>query len=122
MEIGPRNVVRLSIVLGTAFEYIIRYCGRRVIHRQGRVERAEWLHRCCRQGLKRLGISIAVRGQLPARGLVVSNHLSYLDILVYSSISPCVFVSKREVKSWPVFGVMGEIAGTVFIDRSRNVD
>jgi len=122
MEISPRNVVRLSIVLGTALEYIVRYCGRRMVRSQGRVARAEWLHRCCRQGLRRLGIPVSVRGQFPSSGLIASNHLSYLDILVYSSISPCVFVSKREVKSWPVFGVMGEIAGTVFIDRSRNVD
>src|SRR5689334_5472860 len=122
MEIGPRNLARLSIVLGTAFEYIVRYCGRRMVRPLGRVERAEWLHRCCGQGLRRLGITVSVRGNFPTRGLIVSNHLSYLDILVYSSIAPCVFVSKREVKSWPVFGVMGEIAGTVFIDRSRNVD
>jgi len=122
MEISARSLSRLSIVLGTACEYIIRYGLRRMARPQGRVQRAAWLHRCCRQGLRRLGIPVIVNGSFPLRGLVVSNHLSYLDILVYSSISPCVFVSKREVRSWPVFGIMGEIAGTVFIDRSRNVD
>jgi 1-acyl-sn-glycerol-3-phosphate acyltransferase len=53
---------------------------------------------------------------------LVSNHLSYLDILVYSSLSPCVFVSKKEVRRWPIFGPMARMAGTVFIDRSRSAD
>lgn len=122
MEITPRSLTRLGIVLTTAFEYIARYGVRRVGGKLSRVERARWLHRCCGKGLSRLGIPVRVAGKFPTRGLIVSNHLSYLDILVYSSISPCVFVSKHEVKSWPVFGVMAELAGTVFVDRSRNVD
>ena len=48
--------------------------------------------------------------------------MSYLAILVFSSVAPCVFVSKREVKSWPIFGQMARMAGTVFIDRSRSAD
>ncbi|MCI0352757.1 MAG: hypothetical protein L0Z53_25325, partial [Acidobacteriales bacterium] len=60
-------------------------------------ERAEWLHRWCKKGLPRLGINIASDVSLPEQGLLVSNHLSYLDILVFSAISPCVFVAKHEV-------------------------
>jgi len=56
---------------------------------------------------------------VPSRGLLVSNHLSYLDILVLSSITPAVFVSKREVKFWPIFGQFAQMAGTVFVDRHR---
>lgn len=122
MEISVRSLSRLGIVLGTATEYIIRYNLRRLGGKLSRVERAQWLHRCCGRGLSRLGIPVKVAGKFPERGLIVSNHLSYLDILVYSSIAPCVFVSKREVRSWPVFGVMAELAGTVFVDRTRNVD
>lgn len=122
MEISARSLSRLGIVLGTAIEYIIRYGLRRLGGRLSRVQRAKWLHRCCGRGLGRLGIPVRVTGNFPARGLIVSNHLSYLDILVYSSIAPCVFVSKKEVRSWPVFGVMAELAGTVFVDRTRNVD
>lgn len=48
---------------------------------------------------------------------MASNHLSYLDILVYAASMPCVFVAKREVRSWPVFGVFAQCAGTLFIDR-----
>ena len=122
MEISPRSLSRLGIVLGTAIEYILRYGAHRLTHSLSRIERAKWLHRCCGKGLSRLGIPVEVVGRFPQRGLMVSNHLSYLDILVYSSIAPYVFVSKREVRSWPVFGVMAAMAGTVFIDRSRNAD
>ncbi|MBI3933247.1 MAG: 1-acyl-sn-glycerol-3-phosphate acyltransferase [Acidobacteria bacterium] len=72
--------------------------------------------------MRRLKIQVEVKGAFPDRGLLISNHLSYLDILVYSSLSPCVFVSKREVRSWPIFGQMACMAGTVFIDRSRSAD
>lgn len=51
--------------------------------------------------------------------MLISNHLSYLDILVLSAITPAVFVSKREVKFWPVFGQFAQMAGTVFVDRER---
>lgn len=53
----------------------------------------------------------------PAQGLVCSNHLTYLDILVYSTAMPCVFVSKREVLRWPAFGFFARCGGTIFVDR-----
>jgi lyso-ornithine lipid O-acyltransferase len=84
--------------------------------------RAEWLHRWCGVTLRRLNISVTVDGIYPASGLIVSNHLSYLDILVFSSVMPCVFVSKAEVRKWPVFGMMASISGTVYIDRTRKAD
>src|SRR5712672_2289396 len=45
-----------------------------------------------------------VVGTIPSRGLLVSNHLSYVDIPVIASIMPAVFVAKREIKHWPVIG------------------
>lgn len=51
--------------------------------------------------------------------MIVSNHLSYLDILVFSSVARCCFISKREIKSWPVVGWIASMTGTIFIDRSR---
>jgi lyso-ornithine lipid O-acyltransferase len=79
--------------------------------------RAAWLHRCCRVLLPRLGVRLERRGPRPARGLVISNHLSYLDIAVFAAIAPCVFVSKREVGRWPAFGFLARCGGTIFIDR-----
>lgn len=54
----------------------------------------------------------------PQQGLLVSNHLSYLDIVVYAASAPCIFVSKVEVRSWPLIGLAASCAGTIFLDRS----
>jgi 1-acyl-sn-glycerol-3-phosphate acyltransferase len=56
---------------------------------------------------------------MPSSGLLVSNHLSYLDIVVLSSIRRCVFVAKRDVARWPLFGWLANAAGTIFVDRDR---
>lgn len=81
--------------------------------------RAEWLHRNCRSGIRKLGIEVRVEGPLPERGLIVSNHLSYVDILILSAAFPCIFVSKREVRSWPLFGWLARLGGTIFVDRRQ---
>jgi 1-acyl-sn-glycerol-3-phosphate acyltransferase len=69
--------------------------------------------------LRWIGVSVACHGSPPEAGLIVSNHLSYLDILVFSAVAPCAFVAKREVKSWPGIGWIATLAGAVYIDRSR---
>lgn len=66
-----------------------------------RQQRAEWLHAICTAGLAAMDIRFAVVGPTPMRGLIVANHLGYLDILALSAIVPCVFVSKAEVEFWP---------------------
>ena len=60
-----------------------------------------------------------MNGEIPEPGLIVSNHLSYLDILVFSAVANCIFVSKREVKSWPGIGWISSLSGTIYIDRAR---
>lgn len=75
------------------------------------------MHQSCVLVLKRLGMSVACDGPLPAPGLVVSNHLSYLDILLHSAVGPRVFVAKSEVRSWPGFGLLAAYGGTIFIHR-----
>jgi lyso-ornithine lipid O-acyltransferase len=64
-------------------------------------------------------MNISACGSLPATGLIVSNHLSYLDILFYASLMPCIFVSKSEVLSWPLFGILARCGGTIFVERDR---
>jgi 1-acyl-sn-glycerol-3-phosphate acyltransferase len=53
---------------------------------------------------------------------LVSNHLSYLDIVVYAAGMPCRFVAKQEVRSWPVVGFLAWAGGTIFIDRAMKRD
>ncbi|MEO5937286.1 MAG: lysophospholipid acyltransferase family protein [Terriglobales bacterium] len=85
-------------------------------------KRAQWLHRWCVFALRLLGVRYEVEGARPATGLIVSNHLSYLDIMVYSAILPVLFVSKKEVRGWPVMGLLAHLAGSRFLDRSRSSD
>ncbi len=85
-------------------------------------ERADWLTQACRGVLVSLDVRVSVEGVMPKDGLIVSNHLSYLDILCYSSIAPCIFVSKAEVRGWPVFGRLATNGGTIYIDRTSKAD
>lgn len=84
-----------------------------------RLERAAWLSRSSRRHLKIFGYTCDVSGPIPKNGLLISNHLSYLDILAISAVTPAVFVSKAEVRRWPLFGWFAVISGTVFVDRER---
>lgn len=88
-----------------------------VRHDRRILARSEWLHRWCSFGCRILGIRPTLSGLIPRAGLLVCNHLSYLDILVLSSIRPCVFVAKRDVAAWPLFGWLARAAGTIFVDR-----
>lgn len=81
--------------------------------------RALWLQSASRTVLDAMGIQYHVTGLPAQRGIVVANHLSYLDILIFGAAMPCFFVSKLEVKRWPYFGRAARAGGTLFLDRSR---
>jgi 1-acyl-sn-glycerol-3-phosphate acyltransferase len=81
--------------------------------------RAQWLQRGSRRVLKIFDAEIGVAGPIPKNGLLVSNHLSYLDIFALSALTPCIFVAKCEVRRWPIFGWFARLSGTLFADRSR---
>jgi 1-acyl-sn-glycerol-3-phosphate acyltransferase len=49
--------------------------------------------------------------------LILSNHVSWLDICVITALAPVVFVAKREVAGWPVFGWLARLQRTIFINR-----
>lgn len=51
--------------------------------------------------------------------LILSNHASWLDIIVITALGPAVFVAKKEVRTWPVFGWLAKLQRTVFVDRER---
>lgn len=80
--------------------------------------RAQWMHDSGVLVLRGLRIGLQVTGEPPARGLLVANHLSYLDIAVFSAAAPCYLVSKAEISRWPFFGVLARAGGTIFVDRS----
>jgi len=51
--------------------------------------------------------------------LIIANHLSWLDILVFGAIEPVCFLAKREVSAWPLIASFARAQRTVFVDRKR---
>lgn len=73
----------------------------------------------CKVSLAILGLRPVVKGRpLRARGALVCNHASWLDIFVLNATQPLFFVAKSEVASWPGIGWLARATGTVFINRS----
>jgi 1-acyl-sn-glycerol-3-phosphate acyltransferase len=76
-----------------------------------------WARAC----LRILGLKINVPmppGDLQStRRLLVSNHQSYLDVIIIASVFPTLFVAKVEVGRWPLFGWLSKLGGTIFVDR-----
>ncbi len=72
---------------------------------------------------KILNIKVTVHGDVEElqRGgyVIISRHFGYLDGIILGSLFPVIFVSKREVKKWPVVGWWTTVCGTVFINRQR---
>ncbi len=74
-----------------------------------------------RLGTRFMGVAVRVQGvPSPSRPLlIVANHVSWLDISVITTTSPVSFIAKREVASWPVFGLLAKLQRSIFIDRER---
>lgn len=81
-----------------------------------------WLGRVARGVLRIMRVEVRIEGRRPTHGVLVSNHLSYLDIPVLAAVAPAVFVSKYEVRSWPLFGWFALCAGTIFVNRKSRQD
>ena len=71
-----------------------------------------------------LGIRLVMRGQPVAIGpvLLAANHISWLDITSLHAARHCRFVSKADVKHWPLIGRLATGAGTLFIERESRRD
>ena len=113
-----RRAVALAFVLVTSILrfWLMRLGGPRTLER-----RARWVQDTCRGVLHSMDIDCHIEGQIPTHGVVVANHLSYLDIVILSAAMPCFFVAKAEIDKWPYFGKAARVGGTMFIDRSSLV-
>lgn len=80
--------------------------------------------RCWGRGMSRAaGMRVTVEGEPPAGDVfLVSNHLSYMDIVLLGSFVEVAFVAKSDLRAWPLAGTIIAVADTVFIDRSRRSD
>ncbi len=84
---------------------------------QTRPARAAWLTKFCHRVLRAAGVTWSVSGPVPQGGAVITNHLTYVDILVHAALRPCVFVSAIETRKMPLIGWISMMAGTVYVTR-----
>ena len=74
----------------------------------------------CGAGLALCGLRAVQKGEpMRSGGALLANHASWIDILVIGWLAPVHFVAKAEVSGWPLFGWIGRISNTVFIERRR---
>jgi 1-acyl-sn-glycerol-3-phosphate acyltransferase len=87
-------------------------------------ERTERVRLWSRRMLAILRVDLHVLGEPPLQGplLVVCNHISWLDILVLNAAQPTRFVSKADVRAWPILGALITGAGTLYIERESRRD
>ncbi len=89
--------------------------------------RARWRHLCFRWWsrclLAVMGAQVESHGPAPEPPFfLVTNHLSYIDVLVLASRVDAVFIAKSDVAGWPVIGSLCRSVGTLFVDRRLNRD
>ena len=73
-------------------------------------------HKICR---RIFGIKIKTFGKVSINSptLLISNHASYLDIIILGSLFKTSFVAKKEISKWPLFGILAKLQNTIFVDR-----
>ncbi|MGX5774556.1 lysophospholipid acyltransferase family protein [Methylorubrum zatmanii] len=91
--------------------------------RFGRGRLAAWIpvlfHRLF---LRLFAVRVTQSGTPPPPGepaLVLSNHVSWLDIVALGSLRPLSFVAKSEIEGWPLIGTLAKLQRTVFIERAK---
>lgn len=115
--------LRAAIALSLYTVYALVLVGLYIPARRFGFDRfADWLHLRFHRGmLATLGIRVTVKG-IVARDrplLLASNHSSWVDIFILSSLMPLSFIAKSEVAGWPVAGFLARLQRSVFIDRQR---
>jgi len=84
------------------------------------------MQRWCAKQLSILGIVPQLEGEPPHPGenaaMIAANHVSWVDIMLISSVRPTRFVAKSEIRAWPLAGWIAERAGTLFIRRDQMRD
>jgi 1-acyl-sn-glycerol-3-phosphate acyltransferase len=104
------HIVRGLLIAGLRFP--------RLSQEAREAEKLRWSKRL----LAILSISVSESGgmaRLPARCMLVLNHISWLDIFVIDARFPATFVAKSEIRDWPVVGWLCTLVGTIYIERGK---
>ena len=122
-----RACIRIIGVIAITLVYLVFYaCGLPfliVIPNLRFVWRGFWMSIWGRAIARVIGMRIQVSGDPPKPPFcLVSNHLSYIDVILLVSQMRCIFVAKAEINHWPVIGWLARNFGTMFINRRRKKD
>jgi 1-acyl-sn-glycerol-3-phosphate acyltransferase len=117
-------VPHILIGLGIAF---VAFPLSRTQATRNRINRwwSRWVLRLCGVRLRvsgqPLSDELASTGMTPGSNgrLLLSNHISWIDIFSINAAMPCRFVAKAEIVRWPIVGSMVAHSGTLFIERGR---
>jgi len=113
------RATRRAVTLGLALIYcLIRSIFSRLTGPDTIERRAQWNHSSALMVARILGVRMKITGNPPTSGLLVANHISYLEVLAFGAALPCCLVSKAEIGRWPFFGWLARAGGTLFVDRS----
>ncbi|MFG2309299.1 lysophospholipid acyltransferase family protein [Streptomyces sp. NPDC048566] len=114
----PRSVLRLAALLLTVLAGVLLAP---VAGRLGAARRDRWIRRWCLLVPRAAGVRARIRGGAPPAGplLMVSNHVSWLDIPLLAAVRPARMLAKSEIRGWPVAGAVAARGGTLFVDRAR---
>ncbi len=116
------KIYRISLIMLASLVFLIAGIGLNIIlalHGRMRAKAAAvatmlWARTMC----SIMGIRVAKSCPSAGAGFfTVCNHISYIDIFVLGSVRPSSFLSKHEVKDWPVIGPLASLGGTVFVNR-----
>ncbi len=112
-----------SVTAGVVFLWALRY----PFLRRRWDARLRWrdfiLTSWARSLLRVLRVRVIQQGSPPrGGGLLISNHLSYIDILLLGASQGGSFVAKSEIESWPIFGRLCHVGEVIFVRRNVKRD
>ncbi|KAF0202378.1 MAG: 1-acyl-sn-glycerol-3-phosphate [Gallionellaceae bacterium] len=126
----PRSPLTLALAVFRTTRFVLHLCYGAMlaivfpslnIHHQKRI-----LRRWSAELLGILNVRISTAGSLSlqevTKGMIVANHISWLDVIVLNAVLPLRFVAKAEVRHWPVIGWLCARAQTLFIERGKRSD
>jgi 1-acyl-sn-glycerol-3-phosphate acyltransferase len=118
-----RARLKIALVFASMIAFYARWQLGRPFFRDSVAWRMRTIHDWSRALARIVNLRVRVEGA-PPRGafLLVSNHLSYLDIAVISAALPTRFVAKQQVSRWPLIGRITRDLDTLFVDRDSIVD